>query len=188
MIVGFTPSRVVSSPPPSTSWRTLQGGTEGGHTNQWSYLLYSRTTTNGYRYAKTQLWVHGNMNESVTEVNGEYACGTVLGGMIIFPDDFSFPSEFSGSLTTNTANTNYTANQLTEAQWSLLEKAGAVFLPAAGDRFGTSVIDLGEEGHYWSSTTYSTVSDAYRLFFKDSSITITYDFRFYGFSVRLVCP
>ncbi len=33
-----------------------------------------------------------------------------------------------------------------------MEAAGAVFLPAAGIRGGTTVTEVGLEGYYWSST------------------------------------
>ena len=70
-----------------------------------------------------------------------------------------------------------------------METAGAVFLPAAGVRGGTSVYSVGIDGHYWSSTPYSSnVSYACSLYFGSGNVgPAGYDYlRILGFSVRLV--
>ncbi len=69
------------------------------------------------------------------------------------------------------------------------KNGNSIFLPAAGDRFGTSLSSTGSAGYYWSSTPYeSNVGGAYGLYFDDGS----YDRnggnsrRDYGRSVRPV--
>ena len=68
-----------------------------------------------------------------------------------------------------------------------MEQAGAVFLPAAGWRIGSTVSSVGYEGYWWSSTPGSDDSYAYYLRFSSG-----YDgylnryFRYYGQGVRLV--
>jgi hypothetical protein len=78
-------------------------------------------------------------------------------------------------------------NQLTEAQWSLLEQQGAVFLPAAGDRQGgTSIYSAGTAGTYWSST-YRSTHTAYCMHFFRGTVHPQYGFsNCNGYSVRLV--
>ena len=62
----------------------------------------------------------------------------------------------------------------------------SIFLPAAGDRDGSSLYDAGDDGFYWSSTPFGNAYDAYRLRF-DSGGNNTYsNFRYYGYSVRPV--
>ena len=75
---------------------------------------------------------------------------TVVGtpGYIILPDDFRLPE---GQTFVNT-NSDYTTNVYNSTDWSLLEAAGAVFLPAAGMRSGSSTTDIGNIGNYWSAT------------------------------------
>ena len=67
--------------------------------------------------------------------------------------------------------------------------AGAVFLPAAGFRYGSSVYNPGSYGHYWSSTLNSATI-AYSMYFYDSNGTFgpgtRNDGRNNGYSVRLV--
>ena len=140
-------------------WRTLTQP-------EWNYMFNTRTTTSGIRYAKA----------NVNNVNG----------VILLPDDWSTGTYSLSS--TNTYNASFSSNMLTASQWSTLEQAGAVFLPAAGYRFGTSVIDVGSDGYYWSASYYDSYY-AYYVFFNDSSLYADVRFgRYNGRSVRLVAP
>jgi hypothetical protein len=161
-------------------WRTLQGGNFA----EWNYLLNTRTC--GYhRYAEVELTLKGTSGMSYTTVNQVPACGTTVNGLIVFPDSYTWPA-IVNALTTLDEWLEWGVNQLTEAQWSLLEQQGAVFLPAAGYRHGTYV--AGSEGYYWSST-YHTYSSAHSLDFYSGVVNPTGGGdRYDGYSVRLVCP
>ena len=167
-------------------WRTLQGGTKGGNTDELEYLLNTRTC--GYhRYAQVHLTLKGTSGMSYTTVNQVPACGTTVNGMIVFPDSYTWPA-IVNALTTLDASSEWGVNKLTEAQWSLLEQQGAVFLPAAGTRTGTSVGNAGARGRYWSST-YEDSTYADVLSFNSGYVRpATNASRGLGFSVRLVCP
>lgn len=72
-----------------------------------------------------------------------------------------------------------------DGDWSTLETAGAVFLPAAGIRFGASVDIAGSRGDYWSSSA----NDAYvawYVYFRSGDVSWNDDNRGDGRSVRLV--
>ena len=146
----------------------------------WYYYLFNMRTC-AYRYAQALLYVNGTSSQAVSRVNGLNACGTTVEGIIVFPDDFAWPTSYVGEVSAYNSVTYSFNNQLTESQWSLLEQAGAVFLPAAGNRFGT-LVALAAHGTYWSSTCW------YSLLFR--SRYINYDFYHgeIGVSVRLVCP
>ena len=61
-----------------------------------------------------------------------------------------------------------------------------VFFPAAGYGFGTSLVNRGSNGHYWSGSWYSA-DVAYYLYFYSSSVSPQNDFnRYSGYSVRAV--
>ena len=65
----------------------------------------------------------------------------------------------------------------------------SIFLPAAGYRWGDSLRYEGTNGHYWSSSLYPSYSlYAYSLFFGSSYWDGGYSYRYYGQSVRAVCP
>ena len=64
----------------------------------------------------------------------------------------------------------------------------SIFLPAAGDRFGTEVLGRGSYGDYWSGTLHENYSyGAYNLtFYSDYLDWDNYYNRFYGHTVRPV--
>lgn len=133
-------------------------------TSQWSYL-FSR---HSYGYAN---------------VNGTK-------GLVILPDYWVKPDGCTFNPWDH-GGRNYASNTYNTAEWTSMENAGAVFLPAAGKRVGTTVTTANENGYYWSSTAYSD-GHAYLVYFQDGSIEYSkasdYESggRFVGYSVRLV--
>ena len=139
------------------TWRTLTK-------DEWVYLLNTRSTTSGVRYAKAT-------------VNG-------VPGLIIVPDNWSTSTYALNS--TNTTNAAYTTNVISLATWTTLENAGCVFLPAAGLRNGTGVSQVGSEGSYWSARSNGT-DLAYSVVFTGSGFYPSNGAgRCHGLSVRLV--
>ena len=67
--------------------------------------------------------------------------------------------------------------------------ANSIFLPAAGYRINDNLRSAGNFGHYWSSSLHSgSSSNAYYLYFYSSYVDWFNGSRFYGNSVRAVCP
>ncbi len=150
-------------------WRSLTGGQDG----EWHYLFYTRnaSTVNG-------------------EENARFARAKVnnVSGFVLFPDNYMHPSGAADPVNINNPFANFNSNVWLNTAWTAMEEAGAVFLPAAGGRVGTLVFYLGDHGHYWSSS-YGDSNDAFYLRFDSANLDTYYDyFRYYGFSVRLVCP
>ena len=146
-------------------WRTLTK-------DEWSYLLNGRTasTINGV-------------------ANARYAKAVVNGvkGLVLFPDNFTMPSGMSYPTGINSSSASYSSNTYTESQWSQMEDASCVFLPAAGYRYGTGVGNVGTYGYYWSSTcTYCGDLDAEAINFYDDNLSVVSTQRARGRSVRLV--
>lgn len=137
-------------------WRTLTH-------DEWEYLFDTRNTFSGIRYAKAI-------------VNG-------VKGVILLPDSWS--SSFFALNAPNTSDANYSSNVISLSEWSVLEQRGAVLLPAAGGRNGTSVSVVDSCGYYWSAS-FDSSSEAWLLSFRDSNLNAVNNYRYYGFSVRLV--
>ena len=137
-------------------WRTLTNA-------EWEYLLNTRSTSSNIRYAKAK-------------VSG-------VSGLIIVPDNWDASTYTLNN--TNDGTVAYTANIISVANWNILEKAGCVFLPAAGHRSGTTVNDIDSEGNYWSATYYDNIG-AYNLTFNNTLLKTDGIRRYYGRSVRLV--
>lgn len=109
------------------AWRTLTS-------EEWNYILNTRSTVSGARYTKAQ-------------VNG-------CNGLILLPDDWNVSYYSLNSI--NSINSNFDSNVITSSQWIILEEAGAVFLPAAGVRQDYKMINnINTTGQYWSSSYFS---------------------------------
>ena len=140
----------------TNQWRTLTR-------TEWVFLLETRNTTSGIRYAKAQ-------------VNG-------VQGVVLVPDDWT-----TSIYALNSVNGgNYGSNTISAEDWTnTMEPNGAVFLPAAGWRTGTSVSGLGNLGCYWTTTCGS--GSPYYVRIAYSALDSGTDFSYYGHSVRLVSP
>ena len=151
-------------------WRTLTN-------DEWNYLFYERDNAAG-------LFGLGN-------VEG-------MNGLILLPDLWNIPDGvlFSASTTkglvdqgdyfTNSKGDNFTHNFFTLSQWSLMESAGAIFLPAAGARLGQKVYDVNSRGYYWSASP-SDSGGAYNLrFYSEELTTKDSSGRSSGITIRLV--
>ena len=146
-------------------WRTLTS-------DEWAYLLKTRSasTVNG------------------TE-NGRYAKAKVndVGGVILFPDTYTHPDGVAAPTGVNaTDEYGWEGNSYTAADWTKMESAGCVFLPAAGCRYGSEMIGLGSYGYYGSATP-DGADYAYRVKFNSGSLEPANSInRCLGCSVRLV--
>lgn len=152
-------------------WRTLTK-------DEWVYLFYGRANA-------ATLFGLGS-------VNG-------VNGTILLPDNWTLPAgaTFTASTTQglayqedgyyyNSNGNNFSHNTYTKEQWSVLESAGAVFLPAAGYRYGTGVDYVGSYGNYWSDTPDDS-DYAYDLYFNSDYLNPQGNGRRHvGRSVRLV--
>jgi uncharacterized protein (TIGR02145 family) len=111
-----------------------------------------------------------------------------VNGLIFLPDNWTCPAgvTFKSGFNSSYGVEYYAAYQtFTADQWSKLEAAGAVFLPAVGYRYGSDVDIVQRVGFYWSATENSSSSAVYLNFSSDES-GMGYNYRIYGLSVRLV--
>ncbi len=126
-----------------------------------------------------------------TDSANKYGYATVCGqnGVIILPDEFTDPMKNNGSNAFKPGKTDATSdwsdNIYTIGEsWDAMEEAGAVFLPAAGARNGSSVSSFGVLGLYRSSTPNGT--SEYGFGYTNSSIFPAGIYqRNLGFCIRL---
>jgi len=143
----------------NSGWRTLTQP-------EWNYVFNTRSTTSSIRYAKAK----------VNNVNG----------VILLPDNWD-ASVYALS-NTNDLWGEFDNNTITAEDWAnTLEANGAVFLPAAGVRWGISVGGVGSYGIYWSASyNYNFLFSAWTVYFTDGNLYDYDGYRYCGFSVRLV--
>jgi hypothetical protein len=142
------------------TWRTLTK-------DEWDYLLNTRT--------------NASVLKGVAQVNG-------VNGLVFLPDNWTCPAgvTFKSGFHSERGVDYYSAYQtFTVKQWSKLEAAGAVFLPASGRRGGSDVGNVGRGGFYWSATEIDSRNADY-LYFSSDEANIYSSVRYEGYSVRLV--
>ena len=142
------------------TWRTLSY-------DEWNYLLDARPNASSLK--------------GVAQVNG-------VNGLILLPDNWVCPAgvTFKSGFHSNHSVDYYAAYQtFTAAEWSKLEAAGAVFLPASGYRSGSYVGSVQYLGKYCSATEYGSYY-MYNLYFYSIAAGVRSDSRCDGQSVRLV--
>ena len=154
-------------------WGTNQIGNDAPNT--WRTLSYDE-----WYYLR---WERPNYSElcGVAQVNG-------VNGLIFLPDNWTCPAgvTFKSGFHSNYGVDYYAAYQaFTAAEWSKLEAAGAVFLPASGDRSGSNVSYVRNRGYYWSATEYDSYNEYYLFFASGGAYMYDYN-RYIGLSVRLV--
>ena len=152
-------SNQIGNDAPNT-WRTLTY-------DEWYYLLYNRTNANDLC--------------GVAQVNG-------VNGLIFLPDNWTCPAgvTFKSGFHSDYMGAYAAYQTFTADQWSKIEKSGAVFLPAAGDRGGSVVGNVQSRGSYWSASEGYYSDDAYYLDFNFVGAGVIGLYRYYGRSVRLV--
>lgn len=106
-------------------------------------------------------------------------------GLILLPDNWTLPAglQFTSGVSSNRV---WTLNTYTLAEWSRMEAAGAVFLPAAGCRNGDVVNKVDIAGFYWSNTSNNTAKAAAIYFVNDRVLSANQYEKHQGSSVRLV--
>ena len=152
-------SNKIGNDVPNT-WRTLTN-------DEYYYLRYHRANANNL--------------VGIAQVDG-------VNGLILLPDNWTCPNDVtfkSGFHSDNSVEAYGQYQIFTADQWSKLESAGAVFLPAAGDRNGFNMNNVQNSGHYWSATG-SDGKYANGLYFHSNIAHMFYGSRNYGNSVRLV--
>ena len=183
---------------------STSNATYSGDFDDWGALSITNgggTANNGWRTLSSAEWAYVfNTRPSGSTVNGtgnaRYAHATIrtdvdggVNGMILFPDGI----RIENNEVTSWGNINSTSvwtgcTKCTSSEWSALAAKGCVFLPAAGYRDGTTMYNVGTYGRYWSSSPSGT-EYAYGVDFLSGSLgPEDGNYRYRGFSVRLVRP
>ena len=129
--------------------------------DEWQYLISGRAQA-------SRLMGQGRVNN--------------VNGLILLPDGWETPSSVKFTYDPG----NYSTNVYSLDEWTVMESYGAVFLPAAGYRYGSDVFDVGSYGYYWSSSASGSYYADYRSFSSNYVYTDYGGNRGVGRSVRLV--
>ena len=119
--------------------------------------------------------------KGVAEVNG-------VNGLILLPDEWVCPTgvAFKSGFASSDGEEYFAKYQsYTASEWQKMERAGAAFLPAAGYRRGSDVLEYVSRGFYWTSTPNAS---AYAWLVDVNANLVSYGYlgREFGGLVRLV--
>ena len=186
-----------------TGWIDLFGwGTGNNPTNvedanskftDWGTNAIGMDAANTWRTLTIDEWLYlfQHTRWTLARVNGTL-------GFMLLPDSFETPVGLSvsilgdGNLTDaskNYSESDYSTNIYNSDEFVLLESAGAIFLPAAGARYGTTLSACGQKGVYWTATTGTSKAAARYMSFNSTKALVSVNShagRKYGYSVRLV--
>ena len=114
----------------------------------------------------------------------KYAMATINGqaGVVFLPDNWTTPA---GQTFLPGSARGFSTNAYTAEQWTAMESAGAVFLPAAGNLSGRTINNVGTYGSYWSSSVMKG-GNVYSLDFYGTGLQTIGNQPSIGQSVRLV--
>ena len=153
-------TNTIGTDAPNT-WRTLTK-------DEWEYLRYNRTNADNLL--------------GIAQVNG-------VNGLIFLPDNWICPAgvTFKSGFHSSYGAEYYAAYQtFTAEQWSLLESAGAVFLPATGHRVASEVIMVQHYSYFWTATESSDNALSWYFYFASGGAGMQGTYRFISRCVRLV--
>ena len=165
----------------------ISSGEWTSDSNQWDWGVHNIISNGGgysWRMLTNDEWAYLIEGRSCSP---KYAGATVAGvvGLILFPDVYNHPS---GVAAINKAEgSRYSDNVFDATAWTMLEQAGCVFLPAAGQRRGITMYESDDRGYYWSSTARYSYGACYMYIYDGCyDYPDPYDMRFCGYSVRLI--
>lgn len=169
--VGGSPANNLTGSCKNGDWGIFNAISNGGNhpgiwrtmtQSEWAYLLEGRTNAE-------------NLIGQAT------VCETK--GLVLLPDTWTLPQ---GATFTAGFASGFLTNQYDSTSWAAMEEAGAVFLPAGGQRHGQDITDVGEYGGYWTAT-HAADAYAYVVVFRAGAAHLFEEgWRTYAHHVRLV--
>ena len=183
------PHKIDLGLPSGTKWACCNVDTDypekQSPTNYGGYYAWGETETKSYYEESTyQHYKNGSYLSIGSDIAGtEYDVAHVKWGGSWVMASHSQQQELFDNCTSTWTTQNGVSGRLFTGT-----NGGSIFLPAAGDRYGSDLECAGEEGYYWSSWKESSyIHAAYCLYFYSGRAYWTdYFFRFRGHSVRPV--
>ena len=148
--------------------------------NTYKYCNGSSSTLTKYNNSSS----YGTVDNKTTLEAADDAATANWGGSWRMPTDAELTELREQCIWTWTTQNGVNGYKVTSKK-----NGNSIFLPAAGYRFGSSLGNAGSRGYYLSSSLNTgSPSDAYRLYFSSDSVYGRDTDRYYGQSVRPVCP
>ncbi|MBO5769586.1 MAG: InlB B-repeat-containing protein, partial [Bacteroidales bacterium] len=184
--------------PSGLKWATCNIGATSPE-DYGDYFAWGETTLKDNYDWSTYKYCNGSVS-TLTKYNGNGDYGTIDYKTTLDLSDDAARANWGGAwrmptyaeldeLRNNCTRTWTTQNGVNGYKVTSKTNGNSIFLPAAGSRYGTSVYDVGSRGYYWSSSLYEGYPcSAYSLRFNSGDVYWINYYRYYGYTVRAVCP
>ncbi len=183
--------------PSGLLWATCNIGADSPE-DYGDYFAWGETEIKSTYNWSTYKWCNGSSN-TLTKYNTDSDYGTVDNKTVLDPEDDAARANLGGDWRMPTeAELRELEDKCT---WTWATQGGkngyrvtgpngkSIFLPAAGYYHNGSLNYAGSLGYYWSSSLYTDYPyNAYNLNFNSGAVLMYYYSRYYGQSVRPVCP
>ena len=185
----------------SVKWATCNVGANNPE-DYGDYFAWGETTSTKNTYDWSTYKYCNGSSSTLTKYNTSSSFGTVDNKTQLELSDDAARVNWGGSwrmptdaewieLMNNCTDTWTTQNGVNGYRVTSKTNGNSIFLPAAGFRFDSSRNDAGGYGYYWSSSLYTDdPRQAWDVHFDFDSGVVSRDYfnRYYGRSVRPVCP
>ena len=162
------------------------------------YFAWGENATKSTYNWTTYEWCKGS-ETTLTKYNTSSSKGTVDNKIVLDLSDDAARVNWGGSwrmatieewreLINNCTWTWTTTQNGVNGQKVVGPNGNSIFLPAAGERWGSGLYNVGDDGYYWSSLYADYPGCAWGVDFYSGSVDgWSYLCRYYGLSVRPVC-
>ena len=182
----------------SVKWATCNVGANNPE-DYGDYFAWGEVEPKDYYDWSTYKYCNGS-SKSLTKYNTSSSYGTVdnntqlelsddaaranWGGSWRMPTDAEWTELYEQCTWTWTTQNGVYGRKVTSKT-----NGSSIFLPAAGIRYDSLLDDAGRFGDYWSSSLYADYpNDAWYVYFDFGNVSRDGSYRYYGRSVRPVCP
>ena len=183
----------------SVKWATMNIGANSPE-DYGDYFAWGETTSKDSYSWETYKWCKGFYNTLTKYCTySGYDYGTVDNKSVLVLSDDAARYNWGGTWRMPTYDELNELKTKCTTTWTSLNgvkgrlvtgpNGNSIFLPAAGHRYYSSLYDAGSIGYYWSSSldTSDPIDGKYLVFYS-SNFYMDYNHRFFGQSVRAVCP
>ena len=182
----------------SVKWATCNVGASKPE-EYGDYFAWGETQPKDYYDWSTYKWYNGSY-DTLTKYNTNSSDGTVDNKTTLDLSDDAARANWGGSWRMPTSaeqdelrnNCTWTCTKINGVEVYKVTSninGNFIFLPTAGYRYDSSLDNAGYSGDYWSSSLYTDNPNyAYELFIRSDHVGRSDNKRYYGQSVRPVCP
>ena len=155
------------------------------HPYDWSEYQYAESDYNELKkYCNNSKYGYNGYTDELTELVAADDVATVVLGA-----GYKMPTKVQFEELINETDKEWTSINGVNG-WKFTNKLDSskyIFLPAAGYCGDSNLNNVGDEGHYWSSSLVEgSPYNACYLFFYDEEVDVSYYNRYFGFTVRPV--